>query len=52
MSLGEDSEILYRGRIRAGAPGVLTAGEHTVRRRREYDVAFLTQREAVRIPQR
>jgi SAM-dependent methyltransferase len=41
VALGEDSEILYRGRIRAGAAGALTADEHIVRRCREYDVAFL-----------
>jgi 2-polyprenyl-3-methyl-5-hydroxy-6-metoxy-1,4-benzoquinol methylase len=41
MALGQDTEIIYRGRIRAGRPGVETAAPVTVRRCREYDIAFL-----------
>ena len=41
MSLSEDTEVLYRGKIRAGKPGVNTKEEFTIRRCTEYDVAFL-----------
>ena len=41
LSLGEDTEVLYRGRIRAGKPGILTEKEFTIRRCKKYDIAFL-----------
>jgi 2-polyprenyl-3-methyl-5-hydroxy-6-metoxy-1,4-benzoquinol methylase len=41
LSLGEDKEILYRGSIRAGKPGVQTKSEFTVWRCKDYDIAFL-----------